>query len=43
MLELVTNWPNENPVVDGVIPVETVSQVPDLFDGLDDDDLEMEE
>jgi hypothetical protein len=36
-------WPNQEPVVDGVVPVELVPQDEDLFDGDDvDDDLEME-
>jgi hypothetical protein len=34
-------WPNQEPVVEGVIPVEEVPQDEDLFDGDDiDDDLE---
>lgn len=34
-------WPNQTPVVDGVIPTEEVDQDPDLFAD-DDDDPEME-
>ncbi len=34
-------WPNQTPVVDGVIPTEEVDQDPDLFED-DDDDPEME-
>lgn len=37
-------WPNQLPVVDGVVPAEEVSQDADLFTGDDvDDDLEMED
>jgi hypothetical protein len=37
-------WPNQQEVVDGVTPVEEVSQDPDLFTGDDvDTDLEMED
>ena len=35
-------WPNQEPVVDGVIPADEVSQDPTLFDGLDDEDEEMD-
>lgn len=35
-------WPNQMPVVDGLVPVEEVSQDPDLFAD-DDTDLEMDE
>jgi len=39
-----TPWPNQDPVVDGVVPAEQVPQDEDLFTGDDvDDDLEMEE
>jgi hypothetical protein len=34
-------WPNQQPVVDGVIPTDEVDQTPDLFED-DDDDPEME-
>jgi hypothetical protein len=37
-------WPNQTPVVDGVIPTEEVDQDPDLFEDDDDDpDMEMED
>lgn len=35
-------WPNQTPVVEGLVPVEEVSQDPDLFSD-DDTDLEMDE
>lgn len=38
-----TPWPNETTVVDGVVPVEEISQDPTLFDDEDSDDLEMED
>lgn len=34
-------WPNQEPVVDGIVPTEEVDQDPDLFAD-DDDDPEME-
>lgn len=38
-----TPWPNQQPVVDGVVPTEEISQDPDLFDNLDANlDLTME-
>jgi len=36
-------WPNQKPVVDGVVPDEEISQDPDLFKDEDDLDLEMED
>lgn len=39
-----TPWPNQDPVMDGVVPADEVSQDPDLFDEDDiDEDLEMDE
>lgn len=36
-------WPNQTPVVDGVIPTEEVEQDPDLFeDDADDPEMEMD-
>lgn len=35
-------WPNQTPVVDGVVPVEEVPQDPDLFADDTDDLLETE-
>lgn len=35
-------WPNQTPVVDGIIPTDQVSQDPTLFDDLDDDEMEMD-
>lgn len=37
-----TPWPNQTPVVDGVVPTEEVSQDPDLLENEEDTDLEME-
>lgn len=36
-------WPNQTPVVDGVVPVEEVPQDPDLFADDTDDLLETED
>lgn len=36
-------WPNQTPPVDGIVPVDEVPQDPDLFDDVEDDDLEMED
>ena len=36
-----TLWPNQTPVVDGIVPTIDVPQDPDLFDG-DYEDLEEE-
>lgn len=37
-------WPNQQPVVDGVVPAEETDQDPDLFaDGDDDPEMEMDE
>lgn len=36
-------WPNQTPIVDGVVPVDDVPQDADLFDDDEDDDLEMED
>lgn len=36
-----TPWPNQEPVVDGVVPVEEVPQTPDLLSE-EDDDFEVE-
>lgn len=39
-----TPWPNQTPVVDGIVPVEEVPQEADFLDiDPDDDDLEMED
>ena len=38
-----TLWPNQEEVVDGVVPTDEVSQDPTLFDGDEDEDLEMED
>lgn len=35
-------WPNQTPVVEGVVPLEEVPQDPNLFDDDDDPDVEME-
>ena len=37
-----TPWPNQTPVVDGIVPVAEVPQDPDLFDDDTDTDLETE-
>ena len=37
-----TPWPNQTPVVDGIVPVSEVPQDPDLFDDDTDDQLETE-
>jgi hypothetical protein len=37
------NWPNQTPIIDGVVLVSEVSQDPTLFDDDNDDDLEMED
>jgi hypothetical protein len=38
------SWPNQEPVLDGVVPVDEVSQDPDLqeIDSIDDSDLTLE-
>lgn len=35
-------WPNQQPVVDGVVPTFAVSQDPDLFDKIETTDTAME-
>jgi hypothetical protein len=35
-------WPNQNEVVDGVVPVNEVSQDPKAFEHLSDEELERE-
>ena len=37
-----TPWPNQEPVIDGIIPTIDVPQDPDLFED-DDEDLEEED
>ena len=33
-------WPNQKPVVDGIVPVSEVSQDPTLFDDLEDEEVQ---
>ena len=35
-------WPNQKTPVDGIVPLIEISQDPDLLEGLEDHDLEME-
>lgn len=35
-------WPNQKPIVDGVIPTEEIPQLADLFDGDSDEELDRE-
>jgi hypothetical protein len=38
----ITPWPNQEEILDGVVPVEEVSQDPDLFDDDDADEIDLE-